>query len=142
MTEATAAKAERIREQLRQFTGTAAYFQHPLNPLVVYTEGVQFLAEAAEAYWLIDAIASHFVRLHMAEAMRADERLQTLQFWRLEKLDSDVGFDAMISARADGDCEPFLVGYVGSTDFPLDSVDIWVGRDAEGRWVLYLPSEH
>lgn len=143
MTKKTEARsAAQIREQLRQFIGTSTYYQHALNRTVVYTEGVQFLAEAAGAYWLVDAIASYFGTPKMVDAMKHDGRLRTLQFWTLERLDKDAGFDAVLVARADSDCEPCIVQYIEYTDFPLDSVNIWAGRDAGNRWVLYLPSEH
>jgi hypothetical protein len=33
------------RSTLRQFTGTTRWFRHPLNRNVLYTEGVQYVAE-------------------------------------------------------------------------------------------------
>jgi len=38
-------------------TGTETWFHHPLNRKVVYTEGMQYVAEKGGAYWLIDEIA-------------------------------------------------------------------------------------
>ena len=43
---------------LAQFTGTSRYYKH-WSRRIVYTDGVQFLAEQAGAYWLIDLIASY-----------------------------------------------------------------------------------
>ncbi len=43
---------------LAQFTGTTRYFRH-WTKRVVYTDGVQYLAENAGAYWLIDLVASY-----------------------------------------------------------------------------------
>ena len=51
---------EQLREQLATFTGSELFYVHPLNRKVVYTEGVRFLAQAAGAFWLIDAMASYF----------------------------------------------------------------------------------
>jgi hypothetical protein len=44
-------------EDLRQFTGTETWYRHPLNPSVLYTDGVQYLAYHGSAYWLVDTIA-------------------------------------------------------------------------------------
>ncbi|WP_233246443.1 DUF6876 family protein [Limnohabitans sp. Jir61] len=48
-------------KQLGFFTGTTAYHLHA--PRVVLTDGAKYLAEYAEAYWLIDAIASYLPAL-------------------------------------------------------------------------------
>ena len=40
---------------LRQFTGTETWFRHPLARKVLYTEGVQYVAEQGGAYWLLDS---------------------------------------------------------------------------------------
>ena len=43
---------------LAQFTGTGQYFRH-WTKKIVYTDGIQYLAENAGAYWLIDLVASY-----------------------------------------------------------------------------------
>ena len=43
--------------ELQQFTGTEQWFRHGLNRKVLYTDGVQYVAEQAGAYWLVDEIA-------------------------------------------------------------------------------------
>jgi len=45
------------KADLAQFTGTETWYRHWFKRHVLYTEGVQFLAERAGAYWLIDEIA-------------------------------------------------------------------------------------
>jgi hypothetical protein len=44
---------------LKQFTGSEHFYRHGLSRNHIYTEGVQFLAERAQAYWLLDKIALH-----------------------------------------------------------------------------------
>jgi hypothetical protein len=46
------------KSDLAQFIGTTQYFKHWSRRLV-YTDGVQYLAEHAGAYWLIDLVASY-----------------------------------------------------------------------------------
>lgn len=123
--------------ELMQFTGDLERFQS-LHPGVIYTPGVQYLAERAGAYWLLDAIASHFGGSVMQSAAAKDRRLRSLQFWRLE-VRADKA--ATLTARADSDVKPFITQEIPYTDFPLRCVDVWAGFDGE-YWTLYLPSEH
>ncbi|MGE3424819.1 MAG: DUF6876 family protein [Dehalococcoidia bacterium] len=128
---------DELREQLRQFTGGDCFYRHPLNRQVIYTEGVRFLAEHAKAYWLIDAIASYFPSPVMEDAIGADERLASLQFWTLNV----AGDQAELLMLADRDERPLIRQRIALTDFPLDRIDIWAGFNGSG-WTLYLPSEH
>ena len=124
-------------EDLQHFTGDTTRFRHPHNPSVIYTPGVQCLAERGKAYWLIDAIASYFGTPLMNQAIAKDSRLAYCQFWRLTVTDS-IG---VLIAEADRGEEPFISQVIEFTDFPLDEVDIWAGFDGT-CWTLYLPSEH
>lgn len=122
---------------LRQFTGDDQRYRHPLNPRIIYTPGVQYLAEQAGAYWLIDAIASYFGSPEMRQAMKEDARLQDMQFWRLT-VEND---SARLTTQADQEVKPFIVQVIEYTDFPLPEIQIWAGFDGT-YWTLYLPSEH
>ncbi len=124
--------------ELAGFSGGDLFYRHPLNRSVIYTEGVRFLAETAEAHWLIDAVTSYFGSPEMQAATSADGRLESLQFWRLEVREDHT---AELTARADDGVEPFITQTIEWTDFPLPKVDIWAGFNGEG-WTLYLPSEH
>ncbi|MFA7254424.1 MAG: DUF6876 family protein [Patescibacteria group bacterium] len=45
---------------LSQFTGTEQWYRHPLNRRMLYTDGVQYLAENGGqqgAYWVLDKVA-------------------------------------------------------------------------------------
>lgn len=131
-------KTNLTNADLMQFTGGLRRYRTWANPNVIFTEGVEYLARNTEAFWLIDCITSYFGTRLMHNAMRQDERLKSLQFWRLE-VDEDRS--ATVTARADTGVEPFVTQEIEFTDFPLDSVDIWAGFDGT-RWTLYLPSEH
>ena len=45
------------KADLRHFTGTESWFRHALVRDILYTEGVQYVAEQGGAYWLLDEIA-------------------------------------------------------------------------------------
>lgn len=123
---------------LRRFSGDLERYRHPLNRQVLYTPGVQYLAEQGGAYWLIDAIASYFGSPVMKRAMAQDERLTWLQFWYLQV---DHNRSALLTMRADSGEDPAITQSIVFTDFPLEYVDIWAGFDGQ-HWTLYLPSEH
>ena len=42
---------------LAQFTGSQNFYRHSLVREVLYTEGVEYVADAAGAHWLLDEIA-------------------------------------------------------------------------------------
>jgi len=92
---------------LRQFSGTERYFRNFTG--LLYTEGIQYLAEQAGAYWLIDLVGSYQSALREAP----------FQVWELTvDLEKKT---AIITAREDTD-EPALVEQViPYTDFPLAS---------------------
>jgi len=131
-------KAKMTHSDLMQFTGGLERYRTWANKNVIFTEGVEYLARTGEAFWLVDCITSYFGTRLMRNAMQGDDRLESLQFWRLEVHDDR---SATVTARADTSVEPFITQHIEFTDFPLDSVDIWAGRDGT-RWTLYLPSEH
>ena len=51
--------------QLAHFTGTTAYYRISNRHLL--TDGTKYLAEAAGAYWLMDAAASHLDEIGTAD---------------------------------------------------------------------------
>ena len=124
-------------DNLRQFSGDLERTRHPLARRVIYTEGVRFVAEHGEAYWLIDELAFTILGGEIQRAGQSDSRIMELHFWRLNVKDHS----ATLTARADSDVEPFYTKEIPFTDFPLDHIDIWAAFDGE-HWTLYLPSEH
>ena len=64
-----------LEAQLAHFHGSTTRTRHALVPSVQMAEGVVFLAEAAGAHWLTDAIASY---VHDARA-----REEEFQVWQL-----------------------------------------------------------
>src|SRR5688572_12881333 len=48
---------EQLSNMLMHFYGSINFYRHPLNRSLIYTEGIQYFAEAAGAYWFIDLIA-------------------------------------------------------------------------------------
>lgn len=122
-----------LRSQLEGFTGTEGYHRLTLSRRLVGTDGVAFLAQAANCFWLIDAIASH------QPACMKDEMLQGIQFWTLKVKDQSA---KLICERDQGDV--FLTQDIPYTDFPLDEIKIWVEAGECGGqpvMVAMLPGE-
>lgn len=113
-----------------QFTGTDRYFSGP-NRVLVYTEGVQYLAEAAQAYWLIDAVASWQVQPKVrAEPFQAWSLTHQTTGWRLQ---ADDGNGNILATQ--------MIEY---SDFPLENgIKLFLmAGGPEGRPVLMLPVEY
>ena len=121
----SAASSALRAQDLAQFTGSQIFYRHPLSGCV-YTEGVQYLAEAGSAYWLLDAILCpqpHLPVLRNAE----------FQVWTLT-VREDRSATLICS---DGNDVELCSHPVPWTDFPLDAVTLWFANRT-----LYLPSEH
>ncbi len=112
--------------ELQQFTGTENWYRHQLNPNVLYTDGVQYLASQGGAYWLLDTIA--ITQAHV-KAVAAEE----FQVWKL-KVNPDCS--ALLTCE-DGNNRTVYQEAIPFSDFPLPQVALWF-RDN----VIMLPSEY
>jgi len=113
-------------QDLAQFTGSGIFYRHALSGGCVYTEGVQYLAEAGAAYWLLDAILCpqpHHPALRAAE----------FQVWTLI-VRADRSATLICTDGDDGELYSHPIPW---TDFPLDGVTLWFANRT-----LYLPGEH
>lgn len=115
---------EEIETTLSQFTGSDTVYRHWSD--LVYTEGVRFIAESCEAYWLIEAIASY------QHLFRRDPMLREIQFWTLKKLDD--GWE-LLCERDSGDVA--IRQKIEYSDFPLNQIKLYVCNHT-----ILLPSEY
>lgn len=118
-----------LKDDLAQFTGTENWYRHGLMRNVLYTDGVQYLAEKAGAYWLLDKVAT----LQLEARIRAEE----FQSWKLTKLPGDRATLVCTDGGNGGPDATLHSEEIEFTDFPLDEITLWV----EGN-VILLPSEH
>jgi len=118
-------------EDLARFTGSTEFYG-TMFPGIIYTEGMQYVAEAGAAYWLIDAIGSW---------LRTQPTLREhgIIFWKLTRQERG----AVLEGFHDAD-EPItgLRQEIEYTDFPLPEIAVWAAVNHLGGWTLYLPSEH
>jgi hypothetical protein len=111
--------------QLAQFTGTAHYYRITKQHLL--TDGTRYLADAAGAYWLMDAIASHLCEIGTADWFVVVRML--------------VEDSSALMIYEDGNGQEHARQQIPYTDFPLAEITIYCCWDGE-HWVLMLPSEY
>ena len=114
------------QSDLDQFIGSENYYRHSLVRNFSYTDGVKFLADEAQAHWLVDEIA-------LANAFNERVRAEEFQVWILKKKPSRVG---AVLCCENGNGVTVLSHFIHIQDFPLDTVKLYF----ENR-VLCLPSE-
>ncbi|WP_193200221.1 DUF6876 family protein [Nostoc sp. MG11] len=125
MTNITAKTAEELIADLEQFTGSEVVHRHWLGVLR-YTEGVKYLAQATQCYWLLDAIGSYQQRLG------SNPRLREFQVWRLV-MENQSG---VLICEEDTDKE-VLRQQIKYTNFPLPEITLYLAQK-----VLMLSSEY
>lgn len=114
---------QEIMNGIQQCNGTERYWKNDLLHYQ-YTDGVKFMWESCEAYWLLVAISSH-------------KRKEEFQVWELTVCETDTGKSATLTMREDSD-EPILVSQSFQyTDFPLPKLKLYLINN-----VLLLPEEY
>lgn len=116
---------QKLIEELKQFYGSEQFYKNPLFPEFVYTEGVKYLAEQANCYWLIDYVFSNQIISSLKN--------QPFQVWKI-KVNSDDSAKVTIE---DGNKKELTFFHIGYTDFPLEEIQLWFIEDT-----LLLPSEY
>lgn len=116
---------QKLKAELRHFTGSEQVFYNPMFPKFRYTEGVKYLAQEANCYWLLDYVFSN-------QAIKAISE-QPFQVWKL-KVAEDHTATIIVEDGNYNQVKSFKLDY---TDFPLDEIDLWF---IEGT--LILPSEY
>ncbi|MAO17528.1 MAG: hypothetical protein CMH44_11755, partial [Muricauda sp.] len=119
-----------LKEQLEQFHGSQQLFALPLCQ-TRYTEGIQFLATSANAFWLLTDASV------MGKSLMSKSRFITIDFKRYTQAEAEThGYDAVI-AYSDGNGSVFTEQPYHITDFPLDQLRLFFVDNT-----LLLPSEY
>jgi hypothetical protein len=126
--------ADQIKQGLGNFYGTEQYHRVTIFPGIVGTDGVAWLAQNAECFWLIDEIA--MAQRH--PKVKSNPRLQEMQFWNLKR----DGKGAILTVVVDSGLPPVLKKRIEYTDFPLDEIDLWVAPADENLKVIMLKTEY
>lgn len=114
------------KADLAQFTGTENWYRHPIRRNILYTDGIQYLAEKAGAYWLIDEIAFN----QMQPRIGSEE----FQVWTLSV---NLEESNAVLTCDNGNNKILFSKKITFTDFPLENVRLYFSNN-----VILLPSEY
>lgn len=131
--------AQEIRSDLGQFTGTLTYHRFsPMFSTVVLTDGAKYLADAAEAYWLMDIIGS----------LKYQAQCRYSEFWVVKLVMNPPPAEPEEAAPAarvvveDGDDNVLYTQDIHLTSFPLpEGITLWAVQSDDLR-VILLPDEY
>jgi len=113
-----------LSENLSQFYGTENYYKtFVFNPKLRHTDGVQYFADTAGAFWLLDIIATEIYRLSAKHDFIA--------------IDLDVNNGKAKITADDGNDHRIFQKNISYTDCPNGAYRFWLTGD-----VLMLPSEY
>ncbi len=114
-----------ILHNLSLFNGSENLFKHQIGNISInYTDGILYLAENTNCYWLLDIILSY----QPSPILKNDH----FQVWKLIKNNN-----SWIIACSDGDNNLLLDQDIEYSDFPFNTITLWFVND-----VLMLPSEY
>jgi len=124
------AQVNEIKEGLQYFHGTEMFYRIPLLR-TRFTDGLKYLANAADCFWLITDTSV------IAKSLMNRSEFITIDFKRLSKEKQDItGYEAEIIYTDGNDTILEKQGY-HVTDFPLDELRLFFVNDT-----LMLPSEY
>ena len=146
---------EEIEAELAGFYGTEQY--HRFSGLFrkhVCTDGVKFLCDSCQSWWLLDVIASYH-----AKCMKDPKgMLQDMQFWTLTvhpKIEVETGGRVLFQQLPKGKPKPMatvicerdtgdiaIKQKIPYTNFPLPEIKLYCSRADENLFVIMLPSEY
>jgi len=123
-------KTIQIKERLQYFNGSLVLYQLPLIK-TKFTEGIKYLAEAANSFWLVTDTSV------IAKSLLDKSRFISIDFKKFNEEEKDkMGYEAKID-YSDGNGLVFETHKYHLTDFPLDELRLYFVDDT-----LMLPSEY
>ncbi len=113
------------QSDLNQFTGTTTWYRHSMLKNITYTEGVQYVAQTAGAYWLVDEIAFTQIEPKVAK--------EPFQLWILKVVSQQSAY----LVCEDGNDNQVYEKLIEYTDFPLSEIKFYFTNN-----VIMLPGEY
>lgn len=124
-----AAEFSRIYNESRN--GANEFFRHgPLMRKLIYTDGINDLAECGGCYWLLDIIGTEIVQA-MAKA-------ESMGVFKAEV----AGSKADLSLSLSDDAPPAWKRHIEFTDMPEGEWTFYITNDGTGTCTLILPNEY
>lgn len=109
---------------LSQFIGTEKYYRITHRHLL--TDGTKYLAEEAQCFWLMDAIASHLPKYFT--------NYFCVAFLTVKDSKANLTIE-------DGNGNVYARQRIEYTDFPLNEIKLYCQFDGQ-YWVIMLASEY
>lgn len=119
-----------IKEGLKHFHGSEMFFQIPLLQ-TQFTNGVKYLANVAECFWLVTDTSV------IAKSLMKKSYFITIDFRRLNEEERKTLECEAIINYGDGNDNILQTHRYNSTDFPLDELRLFFVNNT-----LMLPSEY
>lgn len=113
-----------LQINLSQFIGTEKYYRITHRHLL--TDGTKYLAENAQCFWLMDAIASHLPKQY-------DDYFAVANL-TVKNSSAQLTLD-------DGNGNVFAQQFIEYTDFPLSELKLYCAFDGE-YWIVMLTNEY
>lgn len=117
--------ANEIENELAQFTGTNEWHRFSILSTLVITDGVKYLCEECQSFWLLDIISSY------QNKCNKDDMCKDCQIWTLKR----NGSEAKVICERDTN-DVFITQDIPYTDFPLNSIKLYCENG-----VICLPQE-
>ena len=117
-------KSNELTSNLSQFIGTENFYR--ITSRHILTDGTKYLADQAQCFWLMDAIASHLPKYFH-------------DYFAVAEL--KVKGNSAILTLDDGNGNVFARQSIEYTDFPLNEIKLYCSFDGE-YWVIMLTSEY
>lgn len=102
---------QKILSELEQFTGTTSYYRSSFGKLLL-TEGIHYLRERLDCYWLIDVVESYQPELKEVP----------FQVW---SIDVKQDKSAVVEMKEDTGLEPIVRQEISYTDFKLPQYEFY-----------------
>jgi hypothetical protein len=123
-------RANEILDGLKQFNGSETIFQIPLLK-TKYTDGIKYLAEAAQCFWLVTDASV------IAKSLQSKSYFITIDIKRFSEQERGIKKCDAIVTYSDGNDVLILEQKYGYTDFPLEELRLFFVDDT-----LMLPGEY
>jgi hypothetical protein len=115
---------QNLISELSQFNGTENFYRITQRHLL--TDGTKYLAEKAQSFWLMDAVASHLPKYFH-------------DYFCVANL--TVNGSSAVLKIDDGNGNVYATQDIDYTDFPLREIKLYCCFDGE-YWVIMLTSEY
>lgn len=126
------------------FGGSTTRYRHPLNPRMIFTEGVKSAADAAGAYWLIDLVALFMVDSYAAAWLAGHASIGIITVTVVAN--GAQGSQATVCLSLEDDAPDVFKTAIDMTDFPVGQWRFYLGTDEVGQdayvTTMLLPQEY